>query len=304
MLLPWTRVSTLQVIRRLYSTIPDAASAARASSTPLAVRLRRTKKGITIAPGESDANPNGLTPSEVTRFQRLRAKGELTKEDGSTMSETEWLKELNERRSRVRGTRKVALPGGAVESAVVGKKIYLPNVIFRLVRNYTPTGQPYNPYEATFRVQNSVTKTDIRSYLSAVYGVATTYIRTNNYFASITKSTGQPKRDGTYKRAVVGLVEPFYYPLAMEDMNAEERKKRQNWLEENFHMSYQRHRQRMAVFRKNRRTPGTKGWRWQEGATAGRGSILRLLAMRRVGRERSIMKAKKEISDARDSSAA
>ncbi|KAJ2966781.1 hypothetical protein NUW54_g13706 [Trametes sanguinea] len=48
-----------------------------------------------------------------------------------------------------------------------------------MVRNHTPPGQPYNPYEATFRVPQSVTKTDIRSYLLAVYGVQTTYIRTD-----------------------------------------------------------------------------------------------------------------------------
>ena len=57
------------------------------------------------------------------------------------------------------------------EAEVVGQKIFLPNIIFKLVRNHTPAGQPYNPYEATFRVPPSVTKTDVRAYLLAVYGV-------------------------------------------------------------------------------------------------------------------------------------
>ncbi|KAJ6610239.1 hypothetical protein B0H10DRAFT_1681160, partial [Mycena sp. CBHHK59/15] len=101
---------------------------------------------------------------------------------------------------------------------VEGQKIYLPNFVIRLVRNYTPLGQPYNPWQATFRIPKSITKTDMRSYLSAVYGVQTTYIRTDNYRAEISRRpigrSTPDKRPGiaSYKRAVVGLVEPFYYP--------------------------------------------------------------------------------------------
>ncbi|KZT43067.1 hypothetical protein SISSUDRAFT_963123, partial [Sistotremastrum suecicum HHB10207 ss-3] len=98
---------------------------------------------------------------------------------------------------------------------VVGQRIYLPNIIFRLIRNKTLPGQPYNPYEATFRIPNSVTKNDVRSYLLAMYGVETTYIRTDNYFSPLYRNydrTQKTRRQYTYKRAVVGLVEPFYYP--------------------------------------------------------------------------------------------
>ncbi|EDR14659.1 uncharacterized protein LACBIDRAFT_163947, partial [Laccaria bicolor S238N-H82] len=96
---------------------------------------------------------------------------------------------------------------------VLGKRVYLPNIIFKLVRNNTPPGMPYNPYEATFRIPHSVTKTDIRSYLAAVYGVKTTYVRTDNYISPVYRRLGYERKPfKTYKRAVVGLVDPFYYP--------------------------------------------------------------------------------------------
>jgi len=120
---------------------------------------------------------------------------------------------------------------------VAGQKIYLPNIIFRLMRNYTPPGEPYNPWQATFRIPKNLTKTDIRSYLMAVYGVQTTFIRTDNYRAELSR---RPSRLSTpdkrpsiasYKRAVVGLVEPFYYPLRLEDMEAERRERREAEIE-------------------------------------------------------------------------
>jgi len=88
-----------------------------------------------------------------------------------------------------------------------------------------------NTYEATFRIPMSVTKTDIRSYLSAVYGVKPTYIRTANYFSPLHRKFNGAKTTRsyrTYKRAVVGLVDPFYFPQTMEDMTTEDRKQRMN----------------------------------------------------------------------------
>ncbi|KAG8898957.1 hypothetical protein FRC00_002106 [Tulasnella sp. 408] len=38
----------------------------------------------------------------------------------------------------------------------------------------------------------------------------------------------------TYKRAVVGLVEPFIYPNAVEDMTAKEREENEAWMEKMF----------------------------------------------------------------------
>ncbi|KAF9077922.1 hypothetical protein BDP27DRAFT_1310420 [Rhodocollybia butyracea] len=245
---------------RSYSTrsnrrTPRGALVARTASAPLAVRERREKRLGPIGPGETDATEDGLTPTDMARYQRHRDLGTLPtmvtrrggdgKEKVVYVSPTEWVKRRNARRSRIRGFRTVKRPVPGIvqtkdkrvktreELEVVGQPIYLPNIIFRLVRNHTPAGQDYNPYEATFRVPPSITKTDIRSYLSAVYGVQTTYIRTDLYYGSRPKGL-RKKRTSTYKRAVVGLVDPFYYPHRLEDMPEDERRRRTAFIEEQF----------------------------------------------------------------------
>ncbi len=283
-------------LRRLYSSIPDAAAVARTRSTPRAVRLRRLQKNPNLKSDQSDATPEGLTPSEFARYQRQLAKGDLMNEDGSEATESEWLERLNSRRTRGRGVRKVSVSGGAVEPSVVAQKIYLPNIIFKLVRNFTPPGEPYNPYEATFRIAQSVTKTDIRSYLHSVYGVQTTYIRTDNYLAP-TRRDGTTDPVRTYKRAVVGLVEPFYYPLAVEDMTEAERKKREEYLETTFEVQSTDQTRKLIMLRISR--AGSSGWRWRTGATAQRGNILRIIAERRAAREDLIDDVKGEMVAAR-----
>ena len=287
----------MQTLRRLYSTLPEAAAAARTASTPRAVRLRRLRKHP-VAPGASDATPEGLTPTELARYQRQLAKGDLTNEDGTSLTEGEWLERLNDRRTRVRGVRKVTLPGGAVETAVVAQKIYMPNLVFRLVRNATPPGQAYNPYEATFRIPQSVTKTDVRAYLAAVYGVQTTYIRTDNYLSPRRLFVDRTIPHKTYKRAVVGLVEPFYYPRALEDMSKEEREKREGWIEERFQIKVRDMMRKLEYLRMSRK--GSSDWKWRTGSTASRGNILRLIAERRAMREEVIAETKGEIADARE----
>lgn len=275
--------------RRLYSTkpptiIPDAARVARTTSTPLAVRLRRRKKFGPVALGASDATPEGLTPTEHARYQRLRAKGELIQVDGTDVTESQWVERLNEKRSRVRGF-KTTQRNGVEEKKVVGRRVYLPNIIFRLVRNHTPPGQPYNPYEATFRIPNSVTKTDVRSYLLVVYGVKTTYIRTDNYISPIYQRQGRKRTKPfkTYKRAVVGLVDPFYYPLRLEDMETKEREEREKWIEDNFQIQATRAIQKYELLRLTKGQ--AKGWKFKEPIATKRSHILRLVAEKRAKRE-------------------
>ncbi|TFY62279.1 hypothetical protein EVJ58_g3964 [Rhodofomes roseus] len=233
--------------RRLYAAIPDAAAVARTTSTPRSVRLRRLRIKKTKHPNlpvESDATPEGLTPDRARALQPLR------------------------------GVREVVDDTGKAQEQVVGQKIYLPNIIIRLVRNHTPPGQPYNPYEATFRLPPSMTKTDLRSYLSAVYGVKTTAHK-------------------TYKRAVVGLVEPFYYPLAMEDMSAEEREQREDWLEQHFQIKEKAALTRIEMLRLQ------KGPVHKLGAPTSRADILHHLAERRAVRERAVEQAKVEMQTER-----
>jgi large subunit ribosomal protein L23 len=290
----------MQVFRRLYSSIPETAAVARTASTPQAVRLRRLRKRPAVPAGEHDATPEGLTPSEHTRFRRSLAKGEAVNANGEYLTEGEWLKKLDSRRQRIRGVREVKNEQGEKELEVVGQKIYLPNIVFRLVRNHTLPGQPYNPFEATFRIPQSITKTDIRSYLAAVYGVKTTYIRTDNYSPKMDRF-GNTSVPG-YKRAVVGLVEPFYYPEAMDDMNEEARQKREDWLEQTFAIKQREQTRQTELLRITK--AHSQGWKWRTGATARRGTIMRLIAERRAERELAIGEAKVRMIEAREPASA
>ncbi|KAA1475567.1 mitochondrial ribosomal protein L23 [Dentipellis sp. KUC8613] len=289
------------LFRRCYATLPDTAAKARTSSTPRAVRLRRLRKRPDAAAGNPDLLPSGLTPTEFARYQRALAKGELMGPDGKEPTEEEWLAKLNARRTRLRGTRQVANADGTKDVEVVGQKVYLPNIIFRLMRNHTPRGQAYNPYEATFRVPQSVTKTDVRSYLAAVYGVQTTYIRTDNYISPVDRNWDlswtrtYPAR--TYKRAVVGLVEPFYYPDAVEDMSAEERKNRETFIQDVYRPQGQKDAMKLHWLRETKKN--SKNWAWRGGLTAQRGSILRKIAEQRALRERFIESTKKDMLESR-----
>jgi large subunit ribosomal protein L23 len=81
----------------------------------------------------------------------------------------------------------------------------------------------------------------VRAYLAAVYGVQTMYIRTDNYIAPLCRGwNGAWGRDGksfrTYKRAVVGLVEPFYCPVMQEDMSEADREAREESLGQMYHV--------------------------------------------------------------------
>jgi large subunit ribosomal protein L23 len=186
---------------------------------------------------------------------------------------------------------------------VVGEKIYLPNIIFRLVPNFTPPGKPYNPYEATFRIPQSVTKTDVRSYLAAVYGVQTTYIRTDNYIAPLHRGrnrawTRSGKSFRTYKRAVVGLVEPFYYPMMVEDMSKEDREAREQNLEKLYNLQASKDMVKAQFLMLTRKH--SSGWVWRGELTTRRGTILKKIAEQRALREQFIQVTKERMQEARE----
>jgi large subunit ribosomal protein L23 len=230
--------------RRLYSTkssstLPDIARVARSASAPHAVRLRRKQKLGERKLGESDSTTTGLTPTEKIRYERLKATGKLGQIDGQPLTEEQWITRVNTRRARIRGVKTVK-NHGVEETQVVGQRVYLPNIVLTLVRNNTPPGEAYNPYEATFRIPKSVTKTDLRSLLASIYGVKTTYIRTDNYIAPLNTRRKLGISDYSYKRAVVGLVDPFYYPQRLEDMTTEEQTERKQWLDQHFRVTERR----------------------------------------------------------------
>lgn len=271
--------------RRLYSTRPPLrpnAFAARTASTPLAVRLRREKKLGPVKSGNTDATPEGLTPTELARYKRLRAKSRLPIVSNREVSMKEWVDKVNKRRSRIRGFRTVKRDGKN-EVEVVGQTVYLPNIIFKLVRNATPPGRPYNPYEATFYIPLSVTKTDIRSYLLAVYGVKTTYIRTDIYYPS-PKGPISTRQRRSYKRAVVGLEDPFYYPQRMEDMRVDERAEREQWIQDHFRIKEARDQLTYQLLRISKQSKNV-GLSFQ---SHNRAAILRSIADKRKIREETI----------------
>jgi large subunit ribosomal protein L23 len=309
-------MQALFISRRTYATtIPNVAAVARTASTPLAVRTRRAQRAKrALRPGRHDATPLGSTPTEHARYRRLLALGDLTDKQGHTPTEEEWLAKLNERRSRIRGVRHLTMPDGQKEAQVVGQKIYLPNIIFKMVRNHTPAGQPYNPYEATFRIPPSITKTDVRSYLHTVYGVKTTYIRTDNYVSPLIQVSNTVARKlerrsyKTYKRAVVGLVEPFYYPMALEDMGEKERAERVKEIEKTYGIDEAK-KMRMRYMLQQTKSVTPKGltsgvkttskWKWRGEPTANKGKILGMLAARRAARDGELEGAKQRMREAR-----
>ncbi|KAL0570042.1 hypothetical protein V5O48_011913 [Marasmius crinis-equi] len=292
--------------RRLYRTkasphLPKGAQVARTQSTPLAVRLRREQELGPVAPGKTDAAYGGLTPSEVARYNRQLKLGTLPKIDGKPLTPTQYLERLTARRSRIRGMKTVKRDGKETVE-VVGQPVYLPNVIFRLVRNHTPEGQDYNPYEATFRVPLSITKNDIRSYLLAAYGVKTTYIRTDIYYGKDHYSKLRPNPDKwqrkAYKRAVVGLVDPFYYPHRLEDMPLEEREEREKFIEDNFHIGETKKNQSMGMKQRIAVAYGSDNqtWKYRGVPSVGqnRGRILQAVAQRRLLKEKMVSEQVKE----------
>lgn len=214
----------------LSTQLEPLALEAREESTPLAVRLRREKKLLDKDDDDVVASrpPVGVvTPTDEARYRRLKALQRLP--EGITLED--WSQRVNTRRSRIRG-----LLHTKTGIQVVGIPIYLPNIPMTFIPNKTRLGKVYNPYEATFRVPLSVTKNDIRAYLKSVYGVETTYVRTDirrpkeltpmmAYATRVSKSRTNPPHRRAHKRAVVGLVEPFYYPNRVEDMSVEEREK-------------------------------------------------------------------------------
>lgn len=222
-------MSSLTLLRaqRTYATVPPSTKPqelAQAASAASKIQERRSE--LTTSFARTPLPSRSLTLSE----KRSIVQPPISAHQASTTF-----------RSRIRGVKKVRLSDGSYTDRVVGQKIFLPNVLFTLVKNHTPPGKAYNPYEATFRITQNLTKTDIRSYLHAVYGVACTYIRTDNRLVSEKHrkniATGRLEDLGqkrNYKRAVVGLKDPFYYPQMTEDMNGKQRWLREATVEELF----------------------------------------------------------------------
>ncbi|KZV92030.1 hypothetical protein EXIGLDRAFT_84821 [Exidia glandulosa HHB12029] len=255
-----------------------AKAAAKTASAPHKLKIKvATKNKRTLRPGEADVLPDGLMRGEAARLLRTRlhrADAAADKDDHTLLAE------LRAREYRVRGV---------VDGEIVGKRIYLPNFKCRMVMNSTPKGHAYNPFEATFRFPPSITKLDIRGYLHAVYGLDVTYIRTVIYDGWNSKRVDKKRqRRGlrvfpTYKRVTVGIKEPFYYPLMVEDMSKEEREAQVDAWEKQFHP---RERREMYQTTMKRHLFGVG----HHADVPGRREILERVQKRREERESAIQK--------------
>ena len=206
-------------------------------------------------------------------------------------------------RGRIRGVRRVKLPTGETEERIVGQRIYLPNIVVTMVRNHTLPGKPYNPYEATFRVPPSLTKTDIRSYLSTVYGVQCTYIRTDNYLpAEDRKKRRLNPSKSAYKRAVVGLVEPFYYPQAIEDMNGRDRWLREAFLEETFKLQARKRLEKELLVKLTQKS--SDSWTLRGNQWMNKKATLKAILKKREEKERRTREAAEMLLKAREEKSA
>ncbi|KAI5122497.1 hypothetical protein M0805_001405 [Coniferiporia weirii] len=286
--MPSSSLASLCIRRahRAYATIasPGVAKSAQATSAPMKVKERRAQTTEEFA----------RTPAEARVLTRVEKRNVVRPQVTA-----------NSLRSRLRGVRVARRADGSVGEQIIGQRIYLPNVLFTLVRNHTLPGKPYNPHEATFRVTQNITKTDVRAYLSALYGVECTYIRTDNYLVSMKHrkriATGRLEDKGqkrSYKRAVVGLKEPFYYPQMVEDMNGRERWLREATLEDSFKLKEWKILQTAMSVKVNERSKENNVTALKEQWDT-RKTIMRRLWERREERERVTRDFAKQLDERR-----
>ncbi|KAI5476136.1 mitochondrial large subunit ribosomal protein L23 [Pseudohyphozyma bogoriensis] len=167
---------------RALATLADPSPAAAAAARPAESKIRY----IVPEPVEKKASPRYSAKSS-------RVKGRTASSARKALSET--------------------ADGAPATTGEV--KIFLPSVFMRLVRN---TGEyEHDPFTATFRTDLRLTKPDISNYLKNVYGLSITSIRTMNYLSKMKRNPvggGYSRAGGfkNYKKVLVTLTEPFWYP--------------------------------------------------------------------------------------------
>ncbi len=95
-------------------------------------------------------------------------------------------------------------------------------------------------------------------------------------------------------RAVVGLVEPFYYPHRLEGMEPEERKLREEWIEKNFAIQHQRNLQKEELLRITK-GQGRMSWKFNAPYATKRSHIIRIVNERREAKEKLVSGFAKEM---------
>ncbi|KAJ1980666.1 mitochondrial 54S ribosomal protein YmL41 [Dimargaris xerosporica] len=89
------------------------------------------------------------------------------------------------------------------------RKVFFPNIIFRLVRS-----ERLQPNQAAFKVPVNVNKFDVRDYLTHLYGVTVLDVRTVIYPGSkkLNRASKETIKKPRVKKAIVTLAEEFKYP--------------------------------------------------------------------------------------------
>ncbi|KAJ2339068.1 mitochondrial 54S ribosomal protein YmL41 [Coemansia erecta] len=90
-------------------------------------------------------------------------------------------------------------------------KIYFPNIVFKII----PDAR-LNKYQAAFRIPLNLNKLDVRDYLTHIYNVTVTDVRTAVLPGKLTNNryTGRRERTSRTKKAIVTMKEEFHYPEA------------------------------------------------------------------------------------------
>ncbi|KAJ2558007.1 mitochondrial 54S ribosomal protein YmL41 [Coemansia sp. RSA 1933] len=117
-------------------------------------------------------------------------------------------------------------------------KVYLPNLVFKII----PDAR-LGKNQAAFRVPLQVNKLDIKDYLTHIYNVTVTDVRTSVFPGklSLNHYTAQKVRSPRIKKAIVTIKEQFDYPAEPDVKN--------DFKGEN------------AEYQKLRRANKLKGWR-------------------------------------------
>ncbi|KAM0793173.1 hypothetical protein ACM66B_000646 [Microbotryomycetes sp. NB124-2] len=182
---------------RALATVADVPYGATPTASPVKARAKAAVNRFVVPAPPSEPRPKAPRYSKNSS----RVKGRSANRPRKMLNPTE--------------LDPAGVAGQPLPSSQGDIKIYLPSVFMRLVRN---TDKYKNdPYTATFRTDLRLSKPDISNYLKNVYGLDVTSLRTMNYLSKLKRNNiggGFTRSTGTknYKKVLVGLKEPFWYP--------------------------------------------------------------------------------------------
>lgn len=202
------------------------------ASSPQAAREARKALVSKTGPLEKDATAREKARQELARddeaaawaaWQRLSAQQRIEEERAAWSQRDRsrlWIDDSST--SLVLGD---SAPRWFAHAPRVGIPTLLPTESVRLVRNFVPKGGKADPWKASFRLPLDMSKHALVNYLRSIYGLRVTWVRTQVYRSQITRSrVGRgrtAKGQRTWKKAEVGLLEPFVFPELSQQFRRE-----------------------------------------------------------------------------------